>query len=85
MARGKIGIERGKAFGRRGGGVQGVWVFDEASGAVSFRPLTLVGFERNEALVAEGLKPGERVVTAGAALLRAGQKVKLLVEPPAAG
>ncbi len=67
------------------GGAQGVWVFDEATGAVNFRPLTLVGFERNEALIAEGLKPGERVVTAGAALLRAGQKVKLLVEPPAAG
>ena len=67
------------------GGVQGVWVFDEASGAVSFRPVTLVGFERNEALVAEGLKPGERVVSAGAALLRPGQKVKLLVESPVAG
>lgn len=65
-------------------GQQGVWVFDEASGAVSFRPLKLVGFERNVALVAEGLKPGERVVTAGAALLRPGQKVKRMVEAPPA-
>lgn len=64
-------------------GAQGVWVFDEASGAVQFRPLRLVGFQRNEVLVAEGLKPGERVVTAGAALLRAGQKVKRMVEKPA--
>lgn len=64
-------------------GAQGVWVFDEASGAVSFRPVTLIGFQRNEALIGEGLKPGERVVTAGAALLRPGQKVKLLVEKSA--
>jgi len=62
-------------------GAQGVWVFDEASGGVSFRPVKLVGFERNQALISDGLQPGERVVTAGAALLRAGQKVKLMVEP----
>lgn len=61
-------------------GAQGVWVFDDSSGAVNFRPVKLVGFQRNEALISEGLKPGERVVTAGAALLRAGQKVRLMAE-----
>ncbi len=64
-------------------GAQGVWVFDDASGNVGFRPVKLVGFQRNEILISDGLKPGERVVTAGAGLLRGGQKVKLLVEPPA--
>lgn len=64
-------------------GQQGVWVFDEARSAVDFRPLTLVGFEGNQALIGAGLKPGERVVTAGAALLRAGQKVRRLPDAPA--
>jgi multidrug efflux system membrane fusion protein len=65
------------------GGQQGVWIHDAASGSVVFRPLRLVGFEGNLALVGEGLAPGERVVTAGASLLRDGQKVRLLAEATA--
>ncbi|WP_273456054.1 efflux RND transporter periplasmic adaptor subunit [Nevskia ramosa] len=58
--------------------VHGVWVFDEASSEVHFRPVRLSGFDGNSALIAEGLTPGERVVTAGAPLLREGQKVRLM-------
>ena len=71
--------------------VHGVWVFDEASSEVHFRPVRLSGFDGNSALIAEGLAPGERVVTAGAPLLREGQKVRLMpdatppVAPDAAG
>ena len=38
-------------------GVHGVWVFDDASSIVTFRPVRLIGFDGNEALVGEGLKP----------------------------
>ena len=62
-------------------GIHGVWVFDEAASIVKFRPVQLLGFDGNEALIGEGLKPGERVVTAGAALLREGQKVRLVPDP----
>ncbi len=61
-------------------GVHGVWVFDEAGSIVRFRPVRLAGFDGNSALIGEGLQPGERVVTAGAPLLREGQKVRLMPE-----
>lgn len=59
-------------------GVHGVWVFDDASSTVRFRPVRLSGFDGNSALIGEGLAPGDRVVTAGAPLLREGQKVRLM-------
>ncbi len=59
-------------------GSQGVWVFDSAAGVVNFRPVRAAGMSGNEVLVADGVKPGEIVVTAGAALLKAGQRVKPL-------
>lgn len=61
----------------------GVWVFDGNAGAVKFRAVEFAGVEGNEVLVASGLKPGDVVVTAGAAFLSEGQKVKLLGAPPA--
>lgn len=67
-------------------GVHGVWVVDEAASVVRFRPVQLVGFDGNEALIGTGLAPGERVVTAGAPLLRDAQKVRLMGDaaPPSA-
>ncbi len=65
-------------------GAHGVWVFDAASSTVAFRPVKVVGFDGNEALIGAGLSGGERVVTAGASLLSAGQKVKLLADAAAA-
>lgn len=59
-------------------GVQGVWVLDAKAGVVNFRALRPAGVTGNEILIAEGLQPGEVVVTAGAPLLTPGQKVKPL-------
>lgn len=63
-------------------GQQGVWIYDGASQAVNFRPLQAAGVDGDQVLVAGGLAEGEIVVTAGAPLLRPGERVKLL---PAAG
>jgi RND family efflux transporter MFP subunit len=65
-------------------GKQGVWVYEAAGGSVQFRPVVIAGVEDNEMLVASGLAGGEVVVTAGAPLLRQGQKVKLLSQPAVA-
>ena len=63
---------------------KGVWVFDRASQTVAFREVVIGGVADNQLLVAGGLKDGEVVVTAGAPLLRPGQKVTLLDQPAAA-
>lgn len=60
------------------GGVPGVWVVDPAASTVAFRPIAGAGVADNQMLVGGGLKPGEIVVTAGAPLLRPGQKVRRL-------
>lgn len=60
------------------GGQQGLWVFDEAAGVVHFRHVEAAAFTGNEALLASGVAPGEKLVTAGAALLKEGQKVRPL-------
>jgi membrane fusion protein, multidrug efflux system len=61
-------------------GKQGVWIYQAASGSVQFRPVLIAGVQDNEMLVASGLTGGEVVVTAGAPLLRQGQKVRLLAQ-----
>lgn len=66
------------------GGAPQVWVFDPASSTVARRPIKVGGVAGNEIIVAEGLKPGETVVTAGVHLLKDGQKVKLLGAAPGA-
>ena len=65
-------------------GKAGVWVWDEVAGVVHFRPAQFVGVEGNDVLIGEGLKPGDVVVTAGAAFLQEGQRVRRLVEAAAA-
>ena len=55
-----------------------VWVVDEKAMTVQETPVTLAGPSGTEVLIAQGLTPGQRVVTAGANLLQPGQKVKLL-------
>lgn len=61
-----------------------VWLVDEASGKVSRAPVEVAGFAGNEVLIAAGLSPGQRVVTAGAARLAEGHVVRLLPEDGAA-
>ncbi len=55
-----------------------VYLFDEGSQTVKRHQVTIGGIRENEIIVVEGLKPGDRVASAGVSFLRDGQKVKLL-------
>ncbi len=54
-----------------------VWVVDEKTMTVSPKPVT-TGLMRGDTILVDGLKGGERIVTAGAAFLRENMKVTLL-------
>jgi RND family efflux transporter MFP subunit len=55
-----------------------VWVVDPKTDTVSPRNVEVATFDRNRVVVAQGLQPGDMVVTAGVQALRPGQKVRLL-------
>lgn len=55
-----------------------VWVVDPASSTVALRPIEVARFDTTSIAVADGLVPGDTVVTAGVQLLHPGQKVRLL-------
>ncbi|MEM6496884.1 MAG: efflux RND transporter periplasmic adaptor subunit [Pseudomonadota bacterium] len=55
-----------------------VFVFDADTSTVKRRQVTMAGIRENQFLVIDGLKPGERVATAGVTFLRDGMPVKLL-------
>jgi multidrug efflux system membrane fusion protein len=57
-------------------GVTSVWLVE--NGVVRMTPVQLGGVAGNEILLLAGVKAGQTVVTAGANLLKNGQKVKLL-------
>lgn len=57
-----------------------VWVFDPATSTVALRPIRIARHEPDSVIVAEGIAPGDTVVTAGVQTLRAGQKVRILGE-----
>jgi RND family efflux transporter MFP subunit len=54
-----------------------VWVIDPRETTVSLKPIVLSRYTRDRIAVAEGLRPGELVVSAGVQLLRPGQKVEI--------
>jgi RND family efflux transporter MFP subunit len=54
-----------------------VWVVDEAASVVRRREVAIDGVVGADVLVSDGLAPGERVVTAGVALLTEGEAVRL--------
>jgi RND family efflux transporter MFP subunit len=60
------------------GTAPGVWVVDPATGTVALRRITVARYQEDRVIVAEGLAPGDVVVTAGAHKLSAGQKVRVL-------
>lgn len=64
-------------------GVPTVWLVEPASLTVKAQPVQVAGADGNEVVVAAGLAPGQRVVTAGVHVLQAGQKVRLWAEPAA--
>lgn len=61
-----------------------VWVVDPATLTVRAVAVRTAGLAGDTVRIADGLKRGDRVVTAGANLLVAGQKVKLLEAPAGA-
>ena len=59
-----------------------VWVLDPASSTVSLRPIEVLRYGLTRVAVAEGLQPGDIVVTAGVQALLPGQQVRLLGTQP---
>lgn len=59
-----------------------VWVLDPASNTVSLRNIEVLRYGLARVAVAEGLQPGDIVVTAGVQTLRPGQQVRLLGTQP---
>jgi len=62
----------------RQGGEPAVWVVDPESSTVALRSIDVVRFEPASVVVADGVKPGDIVVTAGVQALHPGQKIRLL-------
>lgn len=61
-----------------------VWLLDSASMTVHQQAVNVGGAQGNEVVIADGLKPGDRVVTAGTHVLTPGQKVRHFAEPATA-
>ena len=55
-----------------------VWLFDQQSGSLSLRPVTVARYEASTVIIADGLAKGDVVVTAGVNTLRVGEKVRLV-------
>jgi RND family efflux transporter MFP subunit len=76
------GIEIPASALTRAEGQPAVWVVDDASERVSLRHIELVRHDPARVVVAQGLEPGDVVVTAGVQALRPGQQVRLLGDAP---
>lgn len=61
-----------------------VWVVDPAASTVRAVAVTTAGLSADNVRIVSGLKPGDRVVTAGASLLSEGARVRLLESAGAA-
>lgn len=61
-------------------GKPSVWIIDAAH-TVSSRPVEVARYGTDTVMLSGGVKPGERVVTAGVQTLRPGQKVRDDVQP----
>jgi RND family efflux transporter MFP subunit len=64
-------------------GLPTVWLVDRTSMTIKAQPVQVAGADGNEVVVAAGLAPGQRVVTAGVHVLQPGQKVQFWNEPAA--
>jgi RND family efflux transporter MFP subunit len=65
----------------RGNG-PGVWIVDEASRAVTFRPVTILRLGEEETYVGGGLRSGEHIIALGAHLLTEGQHIRVAENAP---
>jgi len=59
-----------------------IWLLDTQSQTVQPRDISLISRDANSALLNGGVKPGERIVTAGVNSLKPGQKVKIDEDSP---
>jgi multidrug efflux pump subunit AcrA (membrane-fusion protein) len=59
-------------------GKPAVWVVDPNKKTVSLVPVTVGHYDSSSIIVADGLRDGDLVVTAGVQALRPGQEVRLL-------
>ncbi len=59
-----------------------VWLLDEASMTVSTQPVVVGPIDGNEVVITSGLKPGQKVVSAGVHVLSPGQKVTVYSAAP---
>jgi len=55
-----------------------VWLLDSANMTVRRSAIELATVSGNDLVIARGVQPGDRVITAGVHLLKDGQKVKLV-------
>ncbi len=67
---------------RQEGKATSVWVLDPATMTVSAQPVQVGGLDGNEAVISEGLKPGQQVVATGVHVLNPGQKVSIFKGQP---
>ena len=61
----------------------GVWLLNETSSTVSFRPVKVLHIGEEDVTVSEGIKPGDKIVALGAHLLSDGQQVRVAEEKAA--
>lgn len=59
-----------------------LWVFDPATETVNLRPISILRYDADRVLVADGVASGDVVVTAGVHTLRPNQKVRLAEAAP---
>ena len=62
---------------KQDGKTTAVWVLDTASMTVKSQPVSIATADGNDAVVASGLTPGMKVVSAGVHVLQPGQKVTI--------
>ena len=65
---------------RQDGQSSAVWVLDTASMTVKLQPIQIATADGNDVIVAGGLQPGMKVVSAGVHVLSPGQKVTIYKE-----
>lgn len=58
-----------------------VWVVRPADATLELRPVTVTRYGERDVLIADGLKPGERVVMQGVHTVSAGEKVQPIAPP----
>ena len=62
------------------GATSGVWLIDQSTSTVTFRPVKLAGLGEETARIKQGLAVGDQVVALGAHLLQEGARVRTASE-----